>query len=202
MPVQSPLWVLEEKFEMKIGVISDTHGNVKALEKAVRFFDGADLIVHAGDVLYHPPRLGCGEGYDIPAFVEMLNNLDTPVVIAQGNCDPQVYEELLKMPVQSPYAYVCCEDTRIVANHGHLLTKSMMAELCGRYKADYFISGHTHIPALERVGDIVLMNPGSPAIPKYEIDGVPVPSIGIITDDGAYIIKIDDGSLVLDLRNQ
>jgi hypothetical protein len=61
---------------MKIGVISDV-----------------------GDVLYHPPRLGCGEDYDIPAFVETLNGLAIPVVIAQGNCAPQVYEELLEMPV-------------------------------------------------------------------------------------------------------
>jgi len=41
---------------MKIGVISDL-----------------------GDVLYHPPRLGCGEGYDIPAFVETLR-LAVPAV--------------------------------------------------------------------------------------------------------------------------
>ena len=81
-----------------------------------------------------------------------MNSLSIPVVIAQGNCDPQVYEELLQMPSQSPYAYVSRDDIRIVANHGHLLTRDAMIDLARRYKADYFISGHTHVPVLEDVG--------------------------------------------------
>ncbi|MCL5103563.1 MAG: phosphodiesterase [Armatimonadetes bacterium] len=181
---------------MLIGVISDTHGNVSALRRALEFFDGADMIVHAGDVLYHPPRLGCGEGYDIPAFVDVLNGLDIPILIAQGNCDSQVYEELLKMPVQSPYAYASLNGIRIVVNHGHMLVRSQMIELGKRYKADYFISGHTHIPVLENVDGVTLLNPGSPSIPKYEVNGRPAPSVGIITEDEARVINVEDGSLI------
>lgn len=75
---------------MKIGVLSDTHGNITALKRALDLFANVDLIVHAGDVLYHPPRLGCTEGYDVVACVNLLNGLDIPVVIAQGNCDAAV----------------------------------------------------------------------------------------------------------------
>ncbi len=184
---------------MKIGVISDTHGNVAAFKKALAFFEGADMIIHAGDVLYHPPRLDWQEGYDIPAFVEALNSLEIPIVMAQGNCDPQVYEELLQMPVQQPYAHVQMGNIKIVANHGHLLTHKQMVETAKRYQASYFISGHTHIPVLEKVDGFVLMNPGSPAIPKCETGGKPVPSVGIISDEGASIISIDDGSVILQL---
>jgi hypothetical protein len=181
---------------MKIGVISDTHGNVVAFKEALRFIGDADLIVHAGDVLYHPPRLGCTESYDVPAFAEALNSLTVPIIIAQGNCDAQVYEELLDMPVQSPYAYVSSGGVRIVVNHGHLLTRDQMIDLARRYKAHYFVSGHTHIPVLENMGDFVLMNPGSPSIPKFAIDGKLVPSVGVITEDGAKIINIEDGSVI------
>ena len=184
---------------MRVGVISDTHGNVAAFRKALVCFEGVDMIVHAGDVLYHPPRLGCGEGYDIPAFVETLNALSIPIVIAQGNCDPQVYEELLEMPVQSPYASVLLGDLSIVVNHGHLLTREGMIEAAKRYRADYFISGHTHVPVLEDVGGLVLMNPGSPAIPKFEVGGRLVPTVGLITDSGASIIDIGSGATVLQL---
>lgn len=187
---------------MRIGVISDTHGNVIALRNALELFDGVDMIVHAGDVLYHPPRLGCGEGYDIPAFVSELNGLNIPIAIAQGNCDPQVYEELLEMPVQSPYAYVTRENLNIVINHGHLLTREKMIEQGRRYRANYFISGHTHIPVLEDVGGLILMNPGSPAIPKYEVDGRLVPAVGIITESGAKIIDIDTGATVLEINTR
>lgn len=184
---------------MKIGIISDTHGNVNAFRKALGIFDGANMIIHAGDVLYHPPRLGCGEGYDIPAFAETLNSLAIPIVISQGNCDPQVYEELLQMPVQSPYAHVSVENLCIVVNHGHLLTREKMIESGKRYRAAYFISGHTHIPVLEDVGGLVLMNPGSPAIPKYEVDGRLVPTVGIIEDSGARIIDLDTGAAVMQI---
>ena len=184
---------------MKIGVISDTHGNVEALRRALAFFDGADLIVHAGDVLYHPPRLGFLQGYDIPAFAGVLNGLDTPIMIAKGNCDAEVYEELLQMPVQAPYGHVQIDGLRIVVNHGHLLTREQMIETGRRYKADYFISGHTHLPVLEDAGGVVLMNPGSPAISKLEIDGKPIPTVGLITDDGARVISLIDGSPVLEL---
>lgn len=185
---------------MKIGVISDTHGNIEVFKSALSYFDNADVIVHAGDVLYHPPRMGFTEGYDIPAFAETLNSLSTPIIIAQGNCDAQVYEELLNTPVQSPYAYVCCNNIRIVINHGHLLTRECMIELGKKYKADYFISGHTHLPVLEKVDGVVLMNPGSPSLPKLEIDGKPIPSIGLITESGAKIIDLTNGSTLLELN--
>ncbi len=184
---------------MKIGVISDTHGSIAAFRKACEYFDGVEMILHAGDVLYHPPRLGCGEGYDIPALVDALNDLSIPVVIAQGNCDAQVYEELLQMPVQSPYAYVSVKNLNIVVNHGHMLTRQQMAELAGRYKADYFISGHTHVPVLENIEGCVLMNPGSPARSKYEIDGKIIQTVGIITESGASIVDIDSGTTLFSI---
>lgn len=182
---------------MKIGVISDTHGNVEALNKALYLFKDVSLIVHAGDVLYHPPRLGCTESYDIPAFAEILNSLDIPMVIAQGNCDSQVYEELLEMPVQSPYAVLELEGIRIVVNHGHLLSKEQMINLGRRYKASYFVSGHTHVPVLERHEDVILMNPGSPAISKFTYNGELVSTVGLITSECAHIINIDDGSVLM-----
>ena len=184
---------------MKIGVISDTHGDIIAFRKALERFEGADMILHAGDVLYHPPRLRCGEGYDIPALVEALNALPIPIIIAQGNCDSQVYEELLEMPVQSPYALVEFEGVRIVANHGHLLSREAMIDLARRYKTRYFITGHTHVPDLDPYGDFILMNPGSPAIPKLTIDGKPAPSVGLITDLGARIINLNDGSVITEV---
>lgn len=184
---------------MKIGVISDTHGRVDAWTKAEAIFAEADIIVHAGDVLYHPPRLGCTEGYDIPAMAEAMNESPIPIVIAQGNCDAQVYEELLNIPAQSPYAVVEFEGLRIIAAHGHLHTRNEMIALGKRYKADVFVSGHTHIPVLEQVDGLVLMNPGSAAIPKFEVNGRPTASIGIITEDGMRIVAVDNGQPLFEL---
>lgn len=187
---------------MKIGIVSDTHGRIDVWRKVQTAFAGADLIIHAGDVLYHPPRLGCTEGYDIPAMADALNSSPTPIIIAQGNCDAQVYEELLDIPVQSPYATVEFEGLRIVANHGHTLTRAQMIDLGKRYKADVFVSGHTHIPLLEKIDSVVLMNPGSPSIPKFEQNGRPIGSVGLITDTHFHIISIDSGEKLFEMPRQ
>ena len=184
---------------MKIGIISDTHGNLDAVKKSLEFIGDSDIIVHAGDVLYHPPRLGFTEGYDLPATAELFNNLTIPLVISQGNCDAQVYEELLTIPVQYPYAYVSFNNTGILASHGHLFKKSELIGIAQRFGASYAITGHTHLPALKKEDGIILMNPGSPAIPKYEIDGCLMPSVGIVDDAGARIICINDGSVLMEI---
>ena len=39
---------------MRVGIISDTHGGLKAWEEAIKGpFEGVELILHAGDLLYH-----------------------------------------------------------------------------------------------------------------------------------------------------
>lgn len=184
---------------MKIGVVSDTHGRIDTWQKVEAIFTGVDMIVHAGDVLYHPPRFMCFGDYDIPAVVEAMNHSPVPIVIAQGNCDSQVYEELLEMPVQSPYATVQVGDTRILVNHGHTLSREDMVRLGGYYKADIFVSGHTHIPVLERVDSLVLMNPGSPSIPKFEKYGRLIASVGLITDTSISIIDVDTKETLFEL---
>ena len=184
---------------MKIGIVSDTHGRIDVWRKVEEAFADTDIIIHAGDVLYHPPRLGCVEGYDIPAMADALNDSPTPIIIAQGNCDAQVYEELLDIPVQSPYAFVEFEGLRIVVNHGHLLKKKQMIDLGKHYKADVFVTGHTHVPMLERVDSLVLMNPGSPSIPKFEYNGRLIGSVGLITDTHFCIMSVDDGKILFEL---
>ena len=184
---------------MRIGVISDTHGVPEAWLKARRLFDGAQLIIHAGDVLYHPPRLVGVPGYDIPELARLFNESEIPILIARGNCDSEVCEELLEMPVQAPYALVQVGDVRIVVTHGHLMGPDDMIRLGKKYHASILVSGHTHMPALERVDGLALLNPGSPSIPKYEKDGKPLGSVGLITDERIQILSVNDGSVLFEL---
>jgi len=184
---------------MKIGVISDTHGMTGPWLKAMRLFEGADLIIHAGDVLYHPPRILPGEGYELPELARLINESPIPIVIVRGNCDSEVYEELLQVPVQAPYAVIQQDDMRIVVTHGHLLDPEAMIRAGQKYRASVLISGHTHFPVLEKTNGLILLNPGSPAIPKFEKDGKPVGSVGIITESNIRIVSIEDGSVLFAL---
>lgn len=178
---------------MIIGVISDTHGNALAWRKAMRLFEGADLILHAGDVLYHPPRFPVSGEYDLPALAELINSCPTPIVIARGNCDPEVYEEILDQPALSPYAFVQLEGLKIIVTHGHNLAAEGPAKLAEKYDADLLITGHTHMPMLEQIGKVIHLNPGSASHPKYEREGEFIPTVGLVENGTIRVLKLDTG---------
>lgn len=166
---------------MKIGVISDTHGCAQTWRKVFdRYFAGCDFIIHAGDVLYHGPRNPIPAEYDPKALAEALNACPVPVVIATGNCDAEVDGLLLAMPVQAPYAHVFADGLRIVVNHGHNLDEAKLWATAAQLKADIFITGHSHLPALVKRAGIVWLNPGSPAMSKR-------------TDGHGTVARIADG---------
>ena len=152
---------------MKIGIISDTHGCARTWEKVYnRYFIGCELIIHAGDILYHGPRNDIPEEYNPKQLIESLNACSIPMIVASGNCDADVDGMVLTMPIQSPYAYIMIEGVPIVVNHGHNLTEQTKQEMAVKFKAALFITGHTHVALLEKHNGIIYLNPGSPAMSK------------------------------------
>ncbi|MGI9951505.1 phosphodiesterase [Moorellaceae bacterium AZ2] len=172
-----------------IGVISDTHGDVSAWEKALEVFGPVDLIVHAGDVLYHGPRNPLVQGYHPPELAKRINASPVPVLIARGNCDAEVDQLVLEWPLQSPMVLVQTPYLRLVAVHGHGMDKAGMTELARRYRTDVLVFGHTHVPVLEEVEGILLLNPGSPALPK----GKEGPTVGLIQGQTVSLKALGNG---------
>jgi putative phosphoesterase len=172
-----------------IGVVSDTHGDAACFETLLgAVFRDADMIIHAGDILYHGPRNPVVAGYNPGRLAEILNGYGRPILFARGNCDADVDQLMLEWPIQSPYLFADTGLGRIIACHGETLDRDKMLNIARRYKADIFISGHTHIPLLERVGGAVLLNPGSPSLPK----GEGVAACAVITA-GEILVSSADG---------
>jgi len=158
---------------MKIGVISDTHnpsvGAAPPPEVAIAF-QGVDLILHAGDI-YVPSCLDWLEKIAPVYAVEMEAD-------AQFNEDPRVVNK-----------------TRVLRFEGHtiglthdLMVPGMVQEIT-EYSplskhfspdadlstaletvfdaaVDIVIFGHTHYPVVEEFQGILMVNPGSPSLPK------------------------------------
>ncbi len=177
---------------MKIGVVSDTHGCVETWRTIYRrYFAGCDLIIHAGDVLYHGPRNPIPAEYNPKELSEELNACPLPVVVAAGNCDAEVDGMVLAMPVQAPYAYVFADGRRIVVHHGQSLDEAGRWAMAERLGAAVLVTGHTHVAELAKRDGRVLLNPGSPAMSKSpdrhgtvaRIDGGIIEIIDIVTDE-------------------
>lgn len=180
---------------MKIGIISDTHGSVSTWEKVYNnYFTECELVIHAGDILYHGPRNDIPEEYNPKRLAELLNACRIPIVAASGNCDSDVDGMVLTMPIQSPYAYIMAEGVPIVVNHGHNLTEQTKQEMAVRFKAAVFITGHTHVAVLEKHNGIVYLNPGSPAMSK-RADGRG--TVARLIDNVIEVLDVETGQILM-----
>ena len=187
---------------MKIGVMSDTHGYHERVKLAMeKFFADADLILHAGDVLYHGPNNPNykGDDYNPKALANFINASKIPFVIARGNGDSEVDQLVLETPIQAPYAYVFAGGKRIVVTHGHMLpTDADKSDMANHLHADIFITGHIHTTVLEERGKTIFLNPGTVS-PYLSNRADKKTSVAIITDEKIQILDLDSGDLLMEL---
>ncbi len=132
----------ERHFMKTIVVLSDTHGNRRAIDGLNAIFGECDYIIHLGDT-------SSDGGY-------IRKQYPDKTYVVNGNCDPMKTGEneiVLKV-----------EDAVIYATHGHLFgAKSTRAKLAGRAAekgAGVALYGHTHRALEEEIGGVTLFNPG------------------------------------------
>lgn len=139
---------------MKIGIVSDTHGREKTLQKAVTLLlaRGAETIVHCGDI-------------GSARCLEILAESDLKVYAVAGNMDRHA-EDLEQAAQQAgvTFAWETVElplgdGQYLVATHGHL--EGILRELLVGQRFPYVCHGHTHVARDERVGKVRVINPGA-----------------------------------------
>ena len=128
---------------MLLGLISDTHitkKRGKLSKNVIEAFDGADLIIHAGDITHG----------------KVIDELESvaPVVAVSGNNDKLDLNETEILDV---------ENFRIAVNHGTHYRDDFdrLYEFGAELDADVLITGHTHRPHCRIIGNILFINPGS-----------------------------------------
>lgn len=183
---------------MKIGIISDTHGCADRWQLAYeKFFQDADLILHAGDILYHGPRNPMLEDYNPALLAERLNVCPVPLVLVKGNCDAEVDTLVIQTPIEAPYSHILAGGRRILVTHGHRESEKQREIQAQAGKVDLIVTGHTHIPVLEKKSGIVFLNPGSPSLSK-RTDGRA--TVAVALDNRIDIFDIDTGEIVLSVE--
>ena len=150
---------------MNIGVMSDTHGSLTYLDKALNVLSDCDILLHNGDVLYHGPRNDLPEGYNPKAVVEKINNLKN-IVIARGNCDADVDQMVIKHPIEGPYVHKKLDNISVLMDHGYTKSREEIMKEARNLGVDILILGHTHVKELSVDKDLIVLNPGSTSIPK------------------------------------
>lgn len=133
---------------MRIGLIGDTHGDVFSMQQAVAAAGPVEFWLHTGD-FYRDSLL-------------LATIASVPVTAVAGNCDGRAEAK--------PDEYVEVAGYRLWLTHGHHYgVKTDLSELRGwalRYEADVVVFGHTHQPFIGNESGLLLINPGSAAMPR------------------------------------
>jgi putative phosphoesterase len=133
---------------MLIAAISDTHlprGSRVLPEACVERLRSADLILHAGDLTAR-------------SSLDELSRLGPPVEAVYGNMDEDELQATLPKE-----RVVEVEGARIAMVHIAGPRAGRAERLVGRFPGcDAVLYGHTHVPEVELVGRVWILNPGSP----------------------------------------
>lgn len=149
---------------MLIGLISDTHIPEACPELWPQVFDafrGVDAILHAGDI------------HDL-AVIDQLHDI-APVWAARGNGE----DGSGGRPIQPGHSRLrpawvldfdgvtigLVHDLPIPEYPPHLTVERTMQHHFGRADLDVVVYGDTHVEAIDTIGDVLCVNPGSPTYP-------------------------------------
>ena len=150
--------------QVQVGVISDTHGLVRP--QAIAALQGADLILHAGDI-------GNSE------VLEQLGAI-APVMAIRGNND------------QGPWAEAIPErqTVKIGGVSVHLLHDAKELNLVPQTAGiQIVISGHSHKPSIRELNGVLFLNPGSAGPRRFKL---PITVAQLQIEDEKFLAEIID----------
>ncbi len=139
---------------MLVGVVSDTHNNIKNIENIINIFnkEEVNLVIHTGDI-------------SKAETLRLFSQLDCPMVGVFGNNDR--FEKGLKevcyeynFNFQDPPLSLTLEDKKIAIFHEPELIDGYIKE---HIDVQLIIHGHTHRYREESLNDIIFFNPGESA---------------------------------------
>jgi uncharacterized protein len=134
---------------MKVGVVSDTHGDVPGAQRALRVLGamGVDLVIHCGDV---------GANV-VPCF------RDIPTHFVPGNMDAvdqlRAAVTLPEHQWHDPLGELELEGRRVAFLHGHDI--KLLRHTIYSNHWDLVCHGHTHVFSRAVEGKTLVLNPGA-----------------------------------------
>ncbi len=189
---------------MKVGLISDVHGNRVALETVLEEMPAVDELLCAGDVVGYNPWPGdCVDELRARDVPTVMGNHDAAVAgdtpfrfngMAKAGVDHatrELSDDQLEWLADLPTERLEC-DGRVKLVHGHpddpdrytryTYPEEFTERLLG--DEDVLVLGHTHVQGVERFGEGIVVNPGSVGQPR---DGDPRAGYAVVDLDALTV---------------
>jgi len=136
---------------MKIGIISDTHNNIKLTEKALSIFkeNNVDIVVHAGDITSR-------------RMLSLFKDIKSKFVLGNGDIDVEelnAESEKLGFGSIEKECLLEIDGKSVLIFHGDNVRMFRDAVASGNF--DYIIKGHTHFYENYTSNKTRIINPGA-----------------------------------------
>lgn len=171
---------------MRIGCLSDSHGNLYALEKALQLIEryNVDMILHLGDALHYIPGLQCFRLLSEKSIPTLKGNHEDMLVrssvepsrddiykssLTLSECSTIEREAIQRLPLQMELDSCCFFhagpndplNEYIYPDSDlsiYLPSLPVGAKMC--------VTGHTHRPFIREYAGVVFVNVGSCGLPR------------------------------------
>ncbi|MBM4203012.1 MAG: YfcE family phosphodiesterase [Gammaproteobacteria bacterium] len=158
---------------MRIGVVGDTHNNLKNVRRIVELFNesGVERVIHTGDISQ-------------PKTLETFAALRVPLWGVYGNNDVGEREALETAAQQLGFRFfeapldLHWHDRRILVVHDPLEIKPSLQD-----HHALVVHGHTHVYRHERTADRLIFNPGECAGHMTGYNAVGIVDLETLTAD-------------------
>ena len=186
---------------MLIGIISDIHGNDRALRATIDEMPETDMILLAGDI--------AGRAVDLKKVFDIID--ENEIVYIKGNHEDmavlyfdnfgkdETTRGLVERIKEAPYSMeLSLDGKKILMAHGspwnakneYIYPEYGDLSAFDTLGYDYIILGHTHIPMILRRENTTIINPGSVGEPQASD---PRPSFALLDtesgDAGIHYVK-------------
>lgn len=156
---------------MKIGVLSDSHGNVENLKNAAFWLveeEKVDLLIHLGD-----------DSED----AKVLQTLDVRLIVVPGVFepiyqDPKVTNRIIEKIGEEKILISHTEEVHKNDPPSHVKELLNPLEIIEKREVQIALFGHSHIPKIEEKEGVLILNPGH--LKDWDEKKGYLPSFGLI----------------------
>ena len=135
---------------MLIGIVGDTHNNLKNISKICEIFNAekVDLVIHTGDIT-------------LPKSLRAFKKLNCKLLGVFGNNDFDEKDDLLEVSKEfqcnlndEPFLCELNNKKICVVHHPELINENLIQQ------SDFIFHGHTHRYRNEVIDETIIFNPG------------------------------------------
>lgn len=138
-------------------IISDVHGDYDSLYKITEN-EHFDKLIILGDLFSYGFNQKDLKNNKI---INLLQDYSKNLILIRGNCDKYINYEALNLFAHDVIT-IPINNHNVTLTHGDRYSRGFLPS----YHGDIFMSGHTHVPMLQKYNEIIYVNPGSIGHPR------------------------------------